>query len=58
MVMLVMLTAKSPELVNVTVCVALVTFSGEAAKLSEVGEAAISMVSPVPLKLTDGPGVP
>jgi hypothetical protein len=49
----VIVTGRSPELVNVTVWAALVLFNGVAAKLSEAGETVARMAAPVPLRLAD-----
>jgi len=52
----VIVTGRSPELVNVIACAALVVFSRAAAKVNEAGEAVARIAWPVPDKFTTGAG--
>ena len=45
---------RSPELLSVTVCAALVVFTSVVPKVSVAGDAVTKMVWPVPLRLTVG----
>jgi len=50
----VMATGRSPELVKVTACAALLLPSSVGGKVGEAGDAVTRMAAPVPLRFTDG----